>query len=80
MPPMPPIPPIPPPIGGIGGSSFGSSVMTASAVVRSDATPAASFKAMRTTLAGSIIPASIRFKNSPLAALYPNAGSSLAAT
>lgn len=40
---MPPIPV------GIGGSSLGSSVTTASAVVKSDATPAASVKAVLTT-------------------------------
>lgn len=50
MPPIPPIPPMPPPIpAGIGGSSFGISVMTASAVVRSDATPEASMIAVLTT-------------------------------
>lgn len=40
---MPPIPV------GTGGSSFGISVITASAVVRSDATPDASMRAVRTT-------------------------------
>ena len=68
MPPIPPIPPMPP-MGGIGGSSLGISVMTASAVVSKEATPAASFKAIRTTLDGSITPAWTRFKNSPVAAL-----------
>lgn len=44
---MPPIPPIPP---GAAGSSFGISVMTASAVVRREATPDASTRAVLTTL------------------------------
>ena len=54
MPPMPPIPP-PPPIGGL-GVSLGMSVTSTSAVVSRDATPAASCRAMRTTLVGSMIP------------------------
>eukprot|EP00123_Amoebidium_parasiticum_P013704 comp22106_c0_seq1/m.32279 comp22106_c0_seq1/g.32279 ORF comp22106_c0_seq1/g.32279 comp22106_c0_seq1/m.32279 type:complete len:352 (+) comp22106_c0_seq1:548-1603(+) len=58
MPPMPPIPPIPPmpPIGGA-ASFFGSSVTTASEVMRREETPAASTRAVRTTLVGSIMPA-----------------------
>lgn len=48
MPPIPPIPPIPPPAGNA-GSSFGISVITASAVVRREATPEASVMAVRTT-------------------------------
>lgn len=49
MPPMPPIPPMPPPP--IGGISFfsGISVITTSAVVNSEATPAASTNDVRTT-------------------------------
>ena len=46
MPPIPPIPPMPP---GIAGSLLGISVTTASAVVSSDATPAASVSAVLTT-------------------------------
>lgn len=45
---MPPIPPIPPPVG-TAGSSLGISVITASAVVSSEATPEASVIAVRTT-------------------------------
>lgn len=48
IPPMPPIPPIPPPPGN-GSSFFGNSVITASAVVNNDATPAASVNAVLTT-------------------------------
>ena len=58
-----------PPIEGIGGSSLGISTMTASVVVSKEATPAASFKAIRTTLEGSMTPALTRFTNSPVAAL-----------
>lgn len=47
IPPIPPMPPIPPP--GNGSSFFGNSVITASAVVNKDATPAASVKAVLTT-------------------------------
>ena len=59
---MPPIPPIPPPIpppGIIASSFLGISVIVTSAVVNSDATPAASCNDERTTLAGSIIPATV---------------------
>ena len=51
IPPMPPIPPIPPmpPMAGAAGVSSLISVTTASAVVRRDATPLASVKALRTT-------------------------------
>lgn len=48
-PPIPPIPPIPPPIGGPAGSSLGISVTTHSVVARSEATPAASWRAVLTT-------------------------------
>lgn len=44
---MPPIPPIPP--AGSAGSSLGISVITASAVVKREATPEASVMAVRTT-------------------------------
>ena len=54
--PMPPIPPIPPPPPGIASSFLGISVIVTSAVVNSDATPAASCSEERTTLAGSMIP------------------------
>lgn len=49
--PIPPIPPMPPiaPISGIAFSSFGISVTTHSAVVKREATPAASTNAVRTT-------------------------------
>lgn len=46
MPPIPPMPPIPAPPA---GSSFGISHTTASAVVKSEATPEASVNAVRTT-------------------------------
>ncbi|CAH1981570.1 unnamed protein product [Acanthoscelides obtectus] len=56
MPPIPPIPPMPPPMpAGIGGSSFGISVMTASAVVSRDATPDASTIAVLTTYKEKIV-------------------------
>ena len=55
---MPPMPPPPPPIG-IAGFSFGTSATIASVVMRSPATEAASCSAVRTTLAGSTMPASI---------------------
>lgn len=50
MPPIPPMPPIPMPgIPPAGESSLGISVITHSAVVKSDATPEASVNAVRTT-------------------------------
>ena len=50
MPPIPPIPPIPPmPPAGMAGASSFISVTTASAVVKSEATPLASVKALLTT-------------------------------
>ena len=49
MPPIPPMPPMPPPPMGMGGASSLISVMTASAVVSREATPAASVMALRTT-------------------------------
>lgn len=50
MPPIPPIPPMPPiPPAGIAGSSLGISVITASAVVKREATPEASTIAVLTT-------------------------------
>src|SRR5690606_32833735 len=55
--PMPPIPPMPPP-GGIAGaaSSFGSSATIASVVISRPETEPASCSAVRTTLAGSMMP------------------------
>ena len=60
---MPPIPPMPPPpgIGGPAFSSSGFSTTTASVVSSSPAIEAAFWSAMRTTLVGSITPASTRF-------------------
>lgn len=49
IPPIPPIPPMPPIPGAPAGSSFGISVTTHSAVVKSEATPDASVNAVRTT-------------------------------
>lgn len=49
MPPIPPMPPMPPIPLGTAGSSLGISVMTASAVVKREATPEASTRAVRTT-------------------------------
>ena len=54
---MPPIPP--PPACGMAGFSFGSSATMASVVTSRPATEAASCSAARTTLAGSMMPASI---------------------
>lgn len=78
---MPPIPPIPPSIpGAAGGFLSSSSTIIASVVNISEATPAASVSAVRTTcsvsyslptLVGSMIPAFIRSLNSPTAASYP---------
>ncbi len=58
---MPPIPPMPPPPIGIAGLSSGSSAMAASVVIRRPAIDAASWRAARTTLVGSITPALTRF-------------------
>ena len=55
---IPPIPPMPPPAGIAGAGSFGSSATIASVVMRRPATEAASCSAVRTTLAGSMMPAS----------------------
>ena len=56
---MPPMPPMPPPPGMAGAGSFGSSATMASVVTRRPATEPASCSAVRTTLAGSTMPASI---------------------
>ncbi len=57
---MPPMPPMPPP--GMAGADagFGSSATIASVVMSSEATDAASIRAVRTTLVGSMMPAFTR--------------------
>src|SRR5579871_1557019 len=56
---------------GTGSAFFGFSATSASVVISSDATDAASCKAVRTTLAGSITPAFTKSSYSPVAALKP---------
>src|SRR6202023_2302532 len=56
MPPIPPMPPPPPPPCIGGAASFGSSATMASVVTKRAATDAASCSAVRTTLAGSMMP------------------------
>ncbi len=58
MPPMPPMPPISG-MAGMAGLSSGFSATMASVVIIRPATEAASSKAVRTTLVGSMIPALI---------------------
>ena len=61
MSPMPPIPPMPPPGGPPAAAFFsGRSATMASVVISSAATEAAPCSAVRTTLAGSTMPAAIR--------------------
>ena len=69
MPPMPPMSGMPPPAG---ASSFGLSATIASVVMRSEATEAASSRAVRTTLAGSITPKENMSPYSSVWALNPN--------
>src|SRR5215831_19230258 len=66
------MPPMPPP-GGIAGGVFGSgfSATIASVVIKRPATDAASCRACRTTLVGSMMPARIMSVNSPFCASYP---------
>ena len=68
-----PVPTVQYSIAGIGAgfSSFGSSATSASVVISSEATEAASCSAVRTTLAGSITPDFTRSSYWPLAALKP---------
>ena len=56
------MPPMPPPPGGIGigALSLGFSAIIASVVIRIEATEAASWSAVRTTLVGSMMPAVTR--------------------
>ena len=54
-----------PPMGGAAGFSSGASTMQHSDVVSSEATPEASWSAVRTTLKGSRIPAAMRSLYSP---------------
>merc|ERR1719225_621160 len=72
MPPIPPMPPMPPGMPPAPPSAFsGISVMTHSAVHRREATPAASVRAVLTTLAGSMIPVAIMSTMASLAASKP---------
>mmetsp|Transcript_49213 Transcript_49213/g.98699 ORF Transcript_49213/g.98699 Transcript_49213/m.98699 type:complete len:313 (+) Transcript_49213:83-1021(+) len=72
MPPMPPIPPIPPmPPMSPAGLSSGSCTTMASVVVIMVATEEASWRPMRTTLTGSMIPADIMSTIVSSYALYP---------
>merc|ERR1719339_924742 len=66
------MPPIPPPMAAAGSAFSGISVMTHSAVHRREATPAASVKAVLTTLTGSMMPASIILHITSLAASKPS--------
>merc|ERR1719225_918559 len=69
---MPPMPPMPPGIPPAPPSAFsGISVMTHSAVHKREATPAASVRAVLTTLAGSMIPVAIMSTMASLAASKP---------
>ena len=70
MSPMPPMPPpgMPPPAPPV---FFGASTMAASVVIIRPATEAASCSAVRTTLAGSMMPAAIRSTYSSVWALKP---------
>src|SRR5271156_6276858 len=68
---MPPMPPPPPPPIGIAGLSLGISATIASVVIKRPATEAASCRAVRTTLAGSMMPASIMSTYSSVWALKP---------
>mmetsp|Transcript_70 Transcript_70/g.185 ORF Transcript_70/g.185 Transcript_70/m.185 type:complete len:348 (-) Transcript_70:698-1741(-) len=73
--PIPPMPPMPG-AGGPGASFLGASTITASLVITRELTLAASTRAVRTTLRGSITPACTMSTYSPVAALYPSAASS----
>ena len=62
--------PMPPPPAGMAGAFFfGFSATIASVVMSRPATEAASWSAVRTTLAGSITPCLTRLPYSPVAAL-----------
>lgn len=69
IPPMPPMPPIPP--GPPAGLSYFLSTIMHSVVDISPLTDAASSRATLTTLAGSMIPLSIKLAYSPFAASNP---------
>ena len=63
------MPPMPPPPGIAGADSFfGISAIMASVVMRRPATEAASCRAVRTTLVGSMMPFWMRLPYSPLCA------------
>src|SRR5713101_2660048 len=74
---MPPMPPMPP--GGMPGAPLGSglSPTIASVVINSPATEAASYSATRTTLVGSMIPATTMSLYSPDCAPKPKFGVAL---
>mmetsp|Transcript_21841 Transcript_21841/g.49381 ORF Transcript_21841/g.49381 Transcript_21841/m.49381 type:complete len:337 (-) Transcript_21841:795-1805(-) len=74
---MPPMPPIPPMGGPPAPSDAGLSATMASAVIMREATLDESTMAVRTTLAGSMMPVAMRSTYSPVCALKPYLGSSL---
>ena len=77
---MPPMPPMPPPMSGAPPPFLGASTIAASVVISRPATEAASCRAVRTTLAGSMTPAVTMSTYSSVWALKPKVAEAFSMT